>query len=321
MINNTRQYLETTLSSSSSDYIPAKNDQLSSLSIFSTEYQLTKSKNPDEPEPFPLSMDELDQIDEITEKLILGLETNKTQMTTKLQKTKEKIKDMLVDFLDYFFDQVEDLKDNHSKYSKFENLVSVFQDSKSDYEIEQSESNSRKLLSSIRALFNTGTSCTFSCLIDADNFDLKLEEVEKMFQKTVKLMKFGDVSHVFTEFMNQNKINEQTLFESLSSYPFDDISKVSHPQFEIENHPFLLEIKTKILNTAPKEVDEKKFEFDHEILSNFLNKNIDSTFVKKCFYLRTWYFLKVKKRIYFVPKTISTLHTYLIFLAYPKTKK
>ena len=101
-----------------------------------------------------LSETELDNIDEILEKIMISNEEKKQKYKSMIEKTFEDVKIQLLGRLEKEFESLFDLVDNYSEFSLFEELVRKFQDNKSEYEMNQSTQNFKQMKKTLNNIFS-----------------------------------------------------------------------------------------------------------------------------------------------------------------------
>ena len=99
-----------------------------------------------------LTTEQLDQIDQISEEILLKVQGAKQRIKQAIKISYEKMKSLLVNHLDDLYDKLNQVFDQNSKYSLFEEVVSHFQDVKCEHEMEDTIQNKKNLLKDVHRL-------------------------------------------------------------------------------------------------------------------------------------------------------------------------
>lgn len=276
-------------------------NDLPNLYTSSTNYIKTKDLSEKDPsEILPLTIDELDQIDEVSENIIQDFEKIKIQTNRKIEESQEKIKNQFLILLNSVYEEVFDLLENHSKYAKFNRLVSIFQDSKFEYETEPNVSNADNLLENTKNLFLLNESKSFNSLIDFKSIDKSIDKTERLFKSIFSTDKKNCSNYPnFSNFINKKKISDDSLSKAISLINIDifrdserkNEESLEEKMFVLDKDLDLLRIKNKIIKKE-KKTKKEKIEFANEMLE-YLNKNktFDNSYIESCAHVKDSLFL------------------------------
>ena len=194
---------------------PSKEDKVH-IEYPDTKYFSQNCKEKDEhPE---ISLEDLEIMDEESEKVVQNYQEQKLSMTKQIQDCYEEIKQKFVSLLDSVFEEVFDLGNNHSKYAKFEHFLSSFQDAKNDYEMQTSDENQKKLGQSLRNLVNFEKSLFFQELTDSQSIQKILKHCQELFQNCLVSEKQGLAEYgTFSKKIRERRFNNENLTRVLKS--------------------------------------------------------------------------------------------------------
>ena len=244
---------------------------------------------------------ELDQLDEIAERVITTFAEKKEKMHNSIQTSYQKIKKKFTTFLDKCFEEVYDLVNHHSKYNYFEQFVSRFQDAKSDYEMEETEESRTKLVDSLKNLFNLEDLLAFQNLVHSESLEKMLIDLESDYFH--KLLNPSLLRGVFTKtqkLLNLQKTDEQCLLSSIklkNEGVFKEKNEFNLNTF-LKHEKLVQKLQNKITPNPVKGIDQNLvYTKEIEFMLNLLNKKEDFTDCKfeDCFYLFKSMFLFQKK--------------------------
>ena len=167
--------------------------------------------------PRELTATDLDEIDDALEQIVSRNQDPKHSMLAAINQTYDQVKQDLVSALDGIFKSVYQLAEDSSKYIVFENLVSEFQDLKSEFELQPSPAGQSRMLESLRRVVSVEDLPAFDTLADADSLKPVLEAFAKAFSKNrikarMHSLYDSEVSHI----VQAKLASTDTISESLN---------------------------------------------------------------------------------------------------------
>ena len=202
-----------------------------------------------------LATDELDQIDETAEKIQNTHNQLQLDMVHRVEESYDRAKQVLMSLLDKFYEPINDLIANHSKYHKFESLIRDFQDRKSDFELDENDQNHFGVVKSLRNLFLVEHQKFFQRLICVETLSEHLTELEAgVSDFTADLGRFESIE-LFNKRIKTHCVDDQLLTQARH---FARISLVGSDEAKSvwDDHSGMAQLRQKVLETPPS-VSEK----------------------------------------------------------------
>ena len=168
-------------------------------------------------ENFP-TIDQLDQIDQTSEEILLKAQDAKQRIKQAIKISYEKMKSLLVNHLDDLYDKVNEVFDQNSKYSLFEEVVSHFQDVKCEHELEETTPNKKNLLKGVHRLLFINNSEQFRSQLDEESIFGMTSSIENSIRHVQGKMKSKVESSLNSQIYSYNKIIPNFM-ESLDFIP------------------------------------------------------------------------------------------------------